>query len=93
MFFTGLPDRLVKYFTAPLSNLKEVSTLFVRNKIQFMLVKGYAIAKFYPDYSRRSYMDIDFIIPSSRMVEKASKLLLEAGYNLFSASQPQGLSK
>lgn len=70
--------------------LEEVSSLFVENKIEFLLVKGYAIARFYPNYSHRSYVDIDLLIPSHIMFEKASRLLLKAGYSLYSASQPKG---
>jgi len=89
-FLEKLYYRTVSFDLAAQHTLKEVSTLFVRNNIEFLLVKGNAIARYYPKSSARYYIDIDFLIPSGMMIKKASKLLLKAGYNLYSVSQPKG---
>lgn len=62
-----------------LDNLKELLLLFSDNKINYCIVKGFAIATDLFDLNMREYKDVDVLIPFEEL-SKLNKLLIENGY-------------
>ena len=67
--------------------LKEITNLFRKNKINFLLIKGHSIAQFYPSSFHRHFLEIDVLVPSEELFFKASKKLIDAEYKIFQESQ------
>ena len=60
------------------STLKEM--LRILKGIKFVLMKGYAVAQYYPEQTIRSSVDIDILIPTIKTLKEACEKLIHAGY-------------
>ncbi len=59
---------------------KELIKILEQNKVNYVILKGTASASYYPDFEKRSFGDIDFLIDSHRK-EEVEKILILNGYN------------
>lgn len=57
----------------------ELTNLLNDNNIPYVILKGASSATFYPDFDKRAFGDIDFIVDSD-FLNKTDKLLIENGY-------------
>ena len=59
----------------------ELNNLLENAAIPYTVLKGYASAKYYPDYIMRAMGDVDFLIGEEHL-EKASEILISQGYEM-----------
>lgn len=69
---------LVKNFNV-LNAQNQLVSLLDNNKLDYIILKGFASASYYPDFEKRAFGDVDFLI-SPNQQERVERVLLEAGY-------------
>ncbi|MDO5435279.1 MAG: nucleotidyltransferase family protein [Clostridia bacterium] len=70
---------LIEYLRI-LAAQNEITDLLGGQNIPHVIVKGLAAGRYYPDPAKRTYGDIDILIPTEADFDKAEKLLLENKY-------------
>ena len=74
-------NRLIDHHNKYICSIREVVSLFCKNKIEYCLLKGYPLAlQIYGDVHLRDVGDID-VLTSRENISKAFCLLKDAGYN------------
>lgn len=59
----------------------ELNRILGESNIPYVILKGFASARYYPDYALRAMGDVDFLI-SAQHLDKASDILISAGYEM-----------
>ena len=78
-YYTSLYYRVVSKNINNAYYHRKLNTLFSRNNIPYVIIKGQASGSYYPNPKLRSSGDIDFLV-SPENIERAGALLEEIGY-------------
>ena len=74
-------DRSAAYYLQLAFYQRELVRLFENAGIPLVILKGTAAAVYYPEPSRRTMGDIDFLVPLDRF-DEAKRLMMDSGYTL-----------
>ena len=67
--------------------LRELTELYQRSDLDFLLLKGLGVSEFYPTPQLRAGGDLDILFFTDEAYEEANNLLLYAGYHLHDDSE------
>ena len=64
-----------------LEEQKKLDAILRQNDIPYVILKGTSSASYYPDSGKRSFGDIDFLVPT-RSIQAVTDILVNNGYEL-----------
>ena len=79
--------KYLSYYLTANYTIKEITKLFNKNNIRFLLIKGHSIDQFYPPSHYRQFLEIDVLVPSVKYFKMACKRLRQFGYRVFPKRQ------
>lgn len=64
-----------------LNSQNELVEILDKNNFSYIILKGFAAASYYPDYEKRMFGDVDFLV-SPKQQKQVESALLDAGYQM-----------